>query len=104
MDLFWFLVALTVCVWLGIWVGHVIRKDRLDNMPEPAPEPRECNITGCHQAATNAFPTGVTGCTYYACTGHTNMVRDWAGPYDHDMPYDQDLDGTDLQQWEAELR
>ena len=48
MDLFWFLVALTVCVWLGIWVGHVIRKDRLDAYVDADSQPHECNITARH--------------------------------------------------------
>jgi len=103
-DLFWFLIILIALCWLCIWVGHAIRKDHLNTMPEPTPEPpHECSIGGCHQAATHAFPTGVTGVDYYACTGHTPTVRQWAGPYDHDLPYNQNLDVIDLALWETEL-
>jgi len=98
------LVALiTAVVWFAVFTIRAIKADRLDAY-DPQPEPHECNITGCHQPATNAWPTGVTGVDYYACTGHTPMVRDWAGPYDHDMPYDQELDGTDLGRWEQEMQ
>jgi hypothetical protein len=104
-DLFWFLIILIALCWVSIWVGHAIRKDRLeDAYPEPQPdEPHECSIGGCHQPATHAFPTGVTGVDYYACVGHGPTVRQWAGPYDHQVPYNQNLDVIDLALWETEL-
>jgi len=100
-------VALVFGVWFAVFTIRAIRHDRLDAMPDPEqPEPHECNITGCHQPGTHSWPTGVTEVTYYACTGHAPMVRDWAGPYDRTVEtvYDQELDGgTDLQQWEQEM-
>ena len=99
------LVCVTFGIWFAVFIIRAIRHDRLDAMPDPQPEPHECNITGCHQPATHAFPTGIPDVPYYACTGHTPMVRDWAGPYDHDVPYDQDLDqASDLGRWEQEMR
>jgi len=106
-DLFWFVAIFTALCWVGFLIAKWIRHDRLDAMPDPQPEPHECNITGCHQPATHAFPTGITGVPYYACTGHTNMVRDWAGPYDRTVEtiYDQELDQTsDLGRWEQEMQ
>jgi hypothetical protein len=106
-DFLWFIAILTALFWAGIGVAYLIRHDRIDAMPEPQPdhdEPHECNITGCHQAATHAFPTGIPNVPYYACTGHTPTVRQWAGPYDHDVPYDQQFDGTDLGRWEQEMQ
>jgi len=106
-DLFWFLIILIALCWLSIWAGHAIRTDRIDQMPNPAPDTdnHECSISGCHQPATHQWPTGITSVDYYACTGHTPTVRQWAGPYDRTIEtvYNQDLDHTDLQQWEAEL-
>jgi len=99
-DFFWFITIITILFWAGLWVAHAIRHDRLSTMPNPAPEqpePHECTVTGCHQPATHQWPTGITHVDYYACEGHTPTVRSWAGPYD------QELNGTDLQQWEAEL-
>jgi hypothetical protein len=102
-DFFWFIAILTILFWAGVWVAYIVRHDRIEQMPDPQqPQPHECNITGCHRPAATAFPTGVTGCTYYACTGHTPMVRNWIGPYDHDVPYDQELDTIDLALWELE--
>jgi hypothetical protein len=102
------LVAVTAAVWFAVFTIRAIRHDRLDAyVDDPQPdEPHECNITGCHQVATNAFPTGVTGCTYYACTSHTPMVRQWAGPYDRTVEtvYDQELDTIDLGRWEQEMQ
>ena len=98
-------VILTFAVWFAVFTIRAIRHDRLDAYdPQPDENNHECNITGCHQPATHAWPTGVTGITYYACDHHTPMVRDWAGPYDHDVPYDQDLDSTDLGRWEQEMQ
>ena len=100
------LVAVTAGIWFAVYTIRAIKQDRLNAyVDDPQPEPHECNITGCHQPATNAFPTGVTGCTYYACTGHTPMVRQWAGPYDHTVEtvYDQELDTVHLALWELEL-
>lgn len=101
------LVAVTAGIWFAVYTIRAIKQDRLDAMPDPEqpdPQPHECNITGCHQPAANAFPTGITGVTYYACTGHTPMVRDWAGPYDHTVEtvYNQELDTIDLALWELE--
>jgi len=101
------LVAVTAGIWFAVFTIRAIRHDRLDAMPDPQPEPHECNITGCHQPATNAFPTGIPDVPYYACTGHTPMVRDWAGPYDRTVEtvYDQDLDhASDLGRWEQEMQ
>jgi hypothetical protein len=99
------LVAVTAGIWFAVFTIRAIRHDRLDAMSyDPQPEPHECNITGCHQPATNAFPTGIPGVDYYACEGHTPTVRAWAGPYDHDVPYDQELDTIDLGRWEQEMQ
>jgi hypothetical protein len=104
-DLFWFLIIFIALVWAGIGAAYLIRTDRIeDAYPNPQPEPpHECSISGCHQAATHAFPTGVTNVDYLACEGHTPTVRQWAGPYDHDLPYNQNLDVIDLALWETEL-
>jgi len=104
----WLILGCIALVCLAILTVNIVRVWEEDDAANKAaqdkqPQPHECNITGCHQPATNAFPTGIPDVPYYACTGHTPMVRQWAGPYDHDVPYDQQLDGTDLQQWEAEL-
>jgi len=99
------LVALIAAVWFAVFTIRAIRHDRLNTMPyDPQPEPHECNIGGCHQVATNAFPTGIPDVPYYACTGHTPMVRQWAGPYDHNVEtvYDQELQAIDLALWEIE--
>ena len=98
------LVTLTAAIWFAVFTIRAIKADRLDAMPDPQPEPHECNITGCHQVATNAFPTGITGVTYHACTGHTPTVRQWAGPYDRTVEtvYNQELDTIDLALWELE--
>jgi len=100
------LAAVTAGIWFAVYTIRAIRHDRLDAYAyDPQPHPNECNITGCHQPAATAFPTGIPGVDYYACTGHTPMVRDWAGPYDHDVPYDQELDqANDLGRWEQEMR
>jgi hypothetical protein len=105
-DLFWFLIILIALCWLSIWVGHAIRKDRLEAAyPQPDEDNHECSIGGCHQPATHAFPTGVTNVDYYACTGHTPTVRQWAGPYDRTIEtvYDQEMHGTDLATWDQEM-
>jgi hypothetical protein len=96
-------VVLTFAVWFAVYVIRAIKEDRLnDAYPDTShDEPHECTIGGCHRPATHAFPTGITDVPYYACTGHTPTVRQWAGPYD--VPYDQQLDGTDLALWEKEL-
>ena len=99
-------VLVTAGIWFAVFTIRAIRHDRLDAMPDPEqPQPHECNITGCHQVATNAFPTGIPNVPYYACTGHTPMVRQWAGPYDRTVEtvYDQELDTVDLALWELEL-
>ena len=105
-DLFWFLIIFIVLVWLGIWLGHATGCAECDAMPEPQPDEdnHECSIGGCHQAATHAFPTGVTNVDYYACEGHTPTVRQWAGPYDRTIEtvYNQELDTIDLTLWELE--
>jgi hypothetical protein len=109
---FWLVLGCIAAVVLAILTVQIVRVWEEDDAANKAaqddqPEPHECNITGCHQAATNAWPTGVTGVAYYACTGHTNMVRDWAGPYDRTVEtvYDQELDqASDLDRWEQEMR
>jgi len=100
--------AFAVLVWMAtefLKTWHA-KSAELDQVLEQGPPPRhECSIGGCHQAATNAFPTGIPDVPYYACEGHTPTVRQWAGPYDHDVPYDQDLDqASDLGRWEQEMR
>jgi len=100
------LAAFAVIIWwttelLKTWHAKSAELDQV--LEQGPPQPHRCNITGCHQPATYAWPTGVTGCTYYTCTGHAAVVRAWAGPYDHDVPYDQDLDSSDLALWEREV-
>jgi len=101
------LAAFAVLVWwttefLKAWHAKSAELDQV--LEQGPPQPHECSIGGCHQPATHAFPTGVTHVDYYACTGHTPTVRQWAGPYDHQMPYDQDLDQAgDLAKWEREV-
>jgi len=87
--------AFAVLIWwttefLKAWHAKSAELDQV--LEQGPPQPHGCNITGCHRPASSGWPTGVTGVTYYACTGHTALVRGWAGPYDHDVPYDQDLD------------
>ena len=102
------LVVLVAAVWFAVFTIRAIKADRLDAMDAPQPdEPHECNITGCHQVATHAFPTGIPNVPYYACEGHTPMVRQWAGPYDRTVEtvYDQDFDqASDLGHWEQEMQ
>jgi hypothetical protein len=89
------ILAILIGIGLGMVAAEILRGP--DEEPEPAPQPHECSITDCHQPATHAWPTGITGVTYYACGHHTPMVRGWAGPYDRTVEtiYNQELDGIE---------
>ena len=99
-------VILVALIWYAIWVIRAIKQDRLDTMPDPQPEePHTCQIGDCPRPGTNTYdrhPSGVL----HVCDMHATRIQRWTGPPTNrpaEHVYDQDMDGTDLQQWEAEL-
>jgi hypothetical protein len=103
-DFFWFIAIGTVLFWAGVWIVKLVRTTRIeDAYPTPPPAPHTCQIGDCSKPAVAIYDKHPAG-SIYVCDRHDRAVNQWVGPYGRAVPvYDQDLDGTDLQQWEAEL-
>ena len=97
--------AFATVVWMATEFIKRMHAAPIEQTPAPkvAPQPRECQMTGCPQPATHLFV--VSNGYFYTCARCATAVREWTGPYDHSIEtvYDQELDCTDLALWEKEL-
>jgi len=101
-DLAWFLVILTVLVWVGIWIAKLVRTTRIEDA-YPQQPPDTCQLQRCRRPATHKYDAHPSGQILYICTRHAAGVGEWIG-HDTERPFDQDLaPGTDLHAWEEEL-
>jgi len=73
----WSVVGAFVLAWLGIWVGRIIREERLRTVPEPVPPRLVCDLELCDEPSAVLFDGGLDG-LLYICAKDAPKVSEWA--------------------------